>query len=64
LVLHKHGDMLYNGVRDTVTEHLKAIGELVAHTSDELLLTELAEKWFYHKMTMGMIRDILMYMVS
>lgn len=62
LVLHKHGDLLYNGVRATVTEHLVGIGQQVAHASDETLLTELADKWYYHKMTMGMIRDILMYM--
>jgi cullin 3 len=64
LVLHKHGDLLYNGVRETVTEHLNVIGQQVAHVSDELLLTELADKWYYHKMTMSMIKDILMYMVS
>lgn len=63
LVLHKHGHMLYNGVQQTVSAHLQeAAGEVIS-ASDEALLESLANAWREHKVTMVMIRDILMYMV-
>lgn len=50
LVLHKHGDLLYEGVRETIRERLKS------------LTGDLCQRWEEHQMTMEMIRDILMYM--
>ena len=38
LVLHKHGQMLYDSVRDTTVELLKPIAEDIIATSDEKFL--------------------------
>ena len=62
LCLHKHGDLLYEGVRRTLEEHLGEVGVSVAEADDESLLRTLTEKWDFHKTTSAMIRDILMYM--
>jgi cullin 3 len=63
LVLHKHGDRLYHGVKKDVTSHLKTMAAKVAQSSDDQLLNGLSAQWMDHKITMVMIRDILMYMV-
>lgn len=62
-MLHKHGNLLYSGVESAVTEHLKGLAHPVMHAPDELLLQELNRIWADHKLTMNMIKDILMYMV-
>lgn len=62
LVLHKHGEKLYNGVFTTVTKHLSSIADQVSNAPDETLLVALSRRWDDHKVTMVMIRDILMYM--
>ncbi len=63
MVLHKYGDLLYNGLKSVVDEHLKEIADQVATSVDENFLTELNKAWSDHKISMLMIRDILMYMV-
>lgn len=63
LVLHHHGDMLYDGVQEEVRQHLLGVAQVVASNPDETLLQALGHKWRLHKVTMVMIRDILMYMV-
>ena len=45
-----------------MTEHLAEVAQKVAQTPDDQLLAELSERWTEHKVTMVMIRDILMYM--
>ncbi|KAG1701860.1 hypothetical protein DVH05_010351 [Phytophthora capsici] len=62
LVLHKHGDLLYNGVVTVITEHLQAVASQVASVSDEMLLVEVNNQWLDHQVVMTMVRDILMYM--
>ena len=62
-MLHKYGDMLYNGVADTVRENLKGASKSVRTASDGLLLEVIVEVWERHKLIMTMIKDILMYMV-
>ncbi|GMF15520.1 unnamed protein product [Phytophthora lilii] len=62
LVLHKHGDLLYSGVVNVITEHLQAVAQQVAAASDELLLVALNDQWVDHQVVMTMVRDILMYM--
>ena len=62
LVLHKHGELLFNGVKGAVTEHLSEVAAQIASRPDEQLLVELTERWDDHKVTMVMIRDIMMYM--
>jgi cullin 3 len=62
LVLHKHGELLFQGVKDAVTDHLDDVAKKVSQTPDDQLLAEISERWTEHKVTMVMIRDILMYM--
>eukprot|EP01130_Rhizamoeba_saxonica_P018986 TRINITY_DN9707_c0_g1_i1.p1 TRINITY_DN9707_c0_g1~~TRINITY_DN9707_c0_g1_i1.p1 ORF type:complete len:747 (-),score=159.93 TRINITY_DN9707_c0_g1_i1:273-2471(-) len=62
MVLHKHGDSLYNGLRKTVNDHLKDTSETVSLANDEDLLFAVHEAWEDHTQSMLMIRDILMYM--
>ena len=63
LVLHHHGDMLYDGVRAEVRTRLLDVAKVVGENPDETLLQSLGQQWGLHKVTMVMIRDILMYMV-
>jgi len=63
MVLHKFGDKLYNGLVDTITQHLSIVAGEVASTADDgRFLEELKDKWEKHKLSSIMIRDILMYM--
>jgi len=62
MVLHKYGDMLYDGLKGVVNDHLKVIALNVASAVDENFLSELNKSWNDHKISMLMIRDILMYM--
>lgn len=64
MVLHKYGDMLYKGLQQVVDEHLKGIAdEKVVAANDDQFLGSLRAVWNDHKVSMLMIRDILMYMV-
>jgi cullin 3 len=60
MVLHKHGDRLYNGVIDTLSRHLKSISSRVAAAQGETFLKELKNRWDEHVKSTQMIRDILM----
>ncbi|XP_076339950.1 cullin-3-A-like [Tachypleus tridentatus] len=63
MVLHKHGERLYTGLREVVTEHLvnKIREEVLSSLHNNFLLT-LNQAWNDHQTSMVMIRDILMYM--
>lgn len=63
MVLHKHGEKLYTGTRDVVSEHL--VIKVRQNVIDALInnfLTTLNAAWEDHRTAMVMIRDILMYM--
>lgn len=62
LVLHKHGDLLYHGIKDTVHARLRSVAEEVVLSSDDQLLCQICKQWKEHQVTMIMVRDILMYM--
>lgn len=62
MVLHKHGEILYSGLREVVNDHLKGIASTVASSIEDNFLPELRKSWSDHKTSMLMIRDILMYM--
>lgn len=62
MVLHKYGDKLYQGLRDVVDKHLSEVAEDVASSMDDNFLNNLNEAWSDHRISMLMIRDILMYM--
>jgi cullin 3 len=62
MVLHKHGDKLYDGLKQTVHDRLVEVCQKVVGVNDENLLQVLNEQWDDHTQSMLMIRDILMYM--
>jgi len=65
MVLHKHGEKLYTGLREVVTEHLVSkVREDVLGSLNNNFLQTLNSAWNDHQTSMVMIRDILMYMVS
>jgi len=63
MVLHKHGEKLYSGLQDVVTEHLvKKVRVDVQAALNNNFLQTLNAAWSDHQTSMVMIRDILMYM--
>ncbi|XP_038222532.1 cullin-3-A [Zerene cesonia] len=63
MVLHKHGERLYTGLKEVVTHHLETkVREDVLHSLHNGFLQTLNSAWTDHQTSMVMIRDILMYM--
>ncbi|XP_050539140.1 cullin-3-B-like [Daktulosphaira vitifoliae] len=63
MILLKHGERLYNGMRETVATHLESkVREDVLNSLNNNFLQTLDECWRDHQTSMVMIRDILMYM--
>ncbi len=63
IVLHKHGEVLYSGVEETITIHISGERDKVLLEPDSLFLQALLDQWESHRTAVSMIRDILMYMV-
>lgn len=64
MVLYKHGERLYNGVKEVISSRLLDEAKAVAETvEDEEFLKQLRRRWEDHCVFMTMFRDILMYMV-
>jgi len=63
MVLHKHGQKLYTGLKDVVKQHLetKVRADVLGALNNNFLAT-LNNAWNDHQTSMVMIRDILMYM--
>ncbi|XP_046402538.1 cullin-3 isoform X1 [Ischnura elegans] len=63
MVLHKHGERLYTGLKEVVTQHLESkVREEVLKSLHNNFLQTLNAAWNDHQTSMVMIRDILMYM--
>ncbi|EDV99260.1 GH13125 [Drosophila grimshawi] len=63
MVLHKHGNRLYNGLSNVVSEHLEQkVRQDVLESLNSTFLSKLNQAWTDHQTSMVMIRDILMYM--
>ncbi len=63
MVLHKHGERLYTGLKDVVTKHLENVVRVqVLRELNNNFLQTLNRAWNDHQTSMVMIRDILMYM--
>lgn len=62
MVLHKHGERLYVGLKDVVTQHLETVRKEVRESLNNNFLMTLNAAWTDHQTSMVMIRDILMYM--
>lgn len=61
-MLHKHGELLYNGVKHTTVELLQPIVDKLNRCVDSDLLQKVNEIWEQEKLCIIMIKDILMYM--
>lgn len=62
MVLHKHGQMLYDNVRETTVEMLKPISTRLISIPEEDLIKEITRVWDLEKYVIIMIKDILLYM--
>jgi cullin 3 len=63
MVVRKHGERLYTGVKEVVTQHLVSkVREDVLKASHNNFLQTLNEAWNGHQTAMEMIRDVLLYM--
>lgn len=62
LVIHKHGELLYTGIKNTTVELLQPMIEKLLKCGDEDLLKRMNEMWKQVKLCIIMIKDILMYM--
>lgn len=63
MVLHKHGERLYQGLKEVVAHHLdtKVRADVESSLHNNFLQT-LNQAWCDHQTSMVMTRDILMYM--
>ena len=63
MVLHKHGERLYTGLKEVVTSHLEQkVRNDVLHSLNNNFLQTLNAAWNDHQTSMVMIRDILNYL--
>lgn len=62
MVLYKHGKVLYDQLCAKVSSYLKEISEMLVSVDNSELLGAIIKRWTAHTLSMGMIRDILMYM--
>ena len=62
LVLYKHGQMLYDNVKETTVQLLRPIADELMLAHEDRFLKEFNAKWKETKMCIDMIRDILLYM--
>ncbi|CCD74336.1 Cullin-3 [Caenorhabditis elegans] len=63
MVLHKHGERLYNGLKDVIQDHMASVRiRIIESMNSGSFLETVAESWADHTVAMVMIRDILMYM--
>ena len=62
LVLHKHGEMLYEGVKACFRDHALSTCGVMKKVADSNLLSELCIAWEDNKTTITKIKDIVMYM--
>lgn len=62
LVLHKFGDMLYEGASETIREKLEVSYNTITTTPQVGYLEVVKLCWEEHKFIMTMIRDVLMYL--
>uniref|UniRef100_A0AC34G4F6 Cullin N-terminal domain-containing protein n=1 Tax=Panagrolaimus sp. ES5 TaxID=591445 RepID=A0AC34G4F6_9BILA len=63
MVLHRHGERLYNGVKNLMNAHLNDfVLPSILTLDDNNLLSNLVRHWNDFSMSLVMIRDIVMYL--
>jgi hypothetical protein len=64
MVFNKHGEQLYNGLKEVIRTYLNESYRKIMESNDEIFLNVLNDVWSNYKVSILMIRDILMYMVT
>lgn len=62
MVLHKHGDYLYSGLTKLLSEHLREVAAQIRAAHTENFLSEVRTQWAWFELSLGHVRDVLMYM--
>eukprot|EP00177_Eucheuma_denticulatum_P000766 GFKZ01001381.1.p1 GENE.GFKZ01001381.1~~GFKZ01001381.1.p1 ORF type:complete len:852 (+),score=133.99 GFKZ01001381.1:654-3209(+) len=62
MVLHRHGDYLYNGLTSLLTKHLQGVAEKVRSKDPPCFLPEIKKQWGWFSVSLAHVRDVLMYM--
>lgn len=62
MVLHKHGKYLYEGLANLLSEHLSDVAVIINSSTHANFLSELRKQWAWFEISLGHVRDVLMYM--
>ncbi len=62
MVLQKHGDKLYDGVKQVFVKHLKTSATIISESSNEQFLSVLVQEWQSHEVAFNMVKGVLLYM--
>lgn len=63
MVFNKHGDRLYNGLKEEIRDHIKtSVLKKILQSLNNNLLEALRYEWNEHQTSMTLIREIFMYM--
>ncbi|CAN8075215.1 unnamed protein product [Agarophyton chilense] len=62
MVLHKHGDYLYNGLTRLQTDHLNSVADIIKRTEPPAFLAEIKRQWTWFEISLSHVREVLMYM--
>lgn len=61
MVLKKHGDLLYDGIKQILSKHLHKSAEVIANAPNEDFLTTLVQQWNAHDIAFGIVKGVLLY---
>lgn len=62
MVLHRHGDVLYDGLVNLLTTHLAGVATEIREQNPPMLLAETQRQWKWFSLSLAHVRDIMMYM--
>jgi len=62
LVIHKHSEFLYDGVKNAIRDHLTVSLIKISEAKDDQIISEIVKCWSFHSIAFDKIRDIMMYM--
>lgn len=62
LIVHRHGDLLYNETCEAITRHLRVFLKLVLDATNDKFLDVLTSVWDDHVICTTRIKEILLYM--
>jgi cullin 3 len=62
LVLHKHYELLYEGVKNAIRDHLAVSLAHISEAKNEEVVAETVKAWSFHSIAFNLIKDIMMYM--